>query len=437
MLSAVEVPAGEAVAEALELELGDPVAEIVRVRLADREPFALERSSFPLARFPGLLELDLTRLALRPAAEHYARAADPRGRASGAGAGRRRSRPRLSRSLAGAPLMLVERTAYAATGDAVEFARDLFRGDRTRIVAWASALTAHMTDDRAQVVVIGGGIAGVSVAYHLAREGVRDVLLLEKGELTSGSTHHAAGLVTQFNPSPTMMRFRRYSVELYRELGVFETVGSLRMASSQESLLELRRGVSRARGHRARRRARLARGGRPAACPRPARSRSTARSGCPVTATSIRTSRRTPSPPPARELGVAHSHGDAGDRHRARSARRGAGACVTDAAGSRRSTVVNACGIWAPQVAAMVGAFTPSIPVDHQHVTLHAVAGHELRAGHALLPRHRQPRLRQGRVRRRHVRRLRAGPGGRWARRRALGAREPSRSAGSRRASRS
>ena len=52
------------------------------------------------------------------------------------------SRPRLSRCSSGAPLMLVERTAYAAGGDAVEFARDLFRGDRTRVVAWASALTA-------------------------------------------------------------------------------------------------------------------------------------------------------------------------------------------------------------------------------------------------------------------------------------------------------
>ena len=50
------------------------------------------------------------------------------------------------------------------------------------------------------------------VAYHLALAGRRDVLLLEKDELTSGSTHHAAGLVTQFNPSATMMRFRRYSV---------------------------------------------------------------------------------------------------------------------------------------------------------------------------------------------------------------------------------
>src|SRR5579871_970055 len=80
--------------------------------------------------------------------------------------------------------------------------------------------------ERARVVVIGGGIAGVSVAYHLARAGWSDLVLLDKGELTSGSTHHAAGLVTQFNPSPTMMRFRRYSIALYEELGVFARGGS-------------------------------------------------------------------------------------------------------------------------------------------------------------------------------------------------------------------
>src|SRR6266513_252472 len=102
--------------------------------------------------------------------------------------------------------------------------------------------------ERARSVVIGGGITGASVVYHLAKAGWRDVVLLEKDELTSGSTCHAAGLVTQFNPSPTMMRFRKYSIELYQELGVFETVGSLRFASSKNQLMELQRGVSRARG---------------------------------------------------------------------------------------------------------------------------------------------------------------------------------------------
>src|SRR2546427_1396487 len=102
--------------------------------------------------------------------------------------------------------------------------------------------------ERAQAVVIGGGITGTSVLYHLAKSGWRDTVLLEKDELTSGSTCHAAGLVTQFNPSPTMMRFRRYSIELYQEIGVFETVGSLRFASSRDQLMELQRGASRARG---------------------------------------------------------------------------------------------------------------------------------------------------------------------------------------------
>src|SRR3989449_11234557 len=98
--------------------------------------------------------------------------------------------------------------------------------------------------DRARAVVIGGGITGASVIYHLAKAGWRDTVLLEKAELTSGSTCHAAGLVTQFNPSPPMMRFRRYSIELYRRLGIFETGGSLRFASSRQQLLEQQPGGS-------------------------------------------------------------------------------------------------------------------------------------------------------------------------------------------------
>ena len=93
-----------------------------------------------------------------------------------------------------------------------------------------------------------GGITGCSVAFHLAEAGWTDVLLVEKAQLTAGSTCHAAGLVTVFNPSSTMMQFRRYSVELYERLGVFERVGSLRLASQPDQLLELERAASRARG---------------------------------------------------------------------------------------------------------------------------------------------------------------------------------------------
>ena len=248
------------------------------------------------------------------------------------------------------------------------------------------------------LVVIGGGIAGVQLRLP-PREGRRRAMssLVEKGELTSGSTHHAAGLVTQFNPSQTMMRFRRYSVELYRELGVFETVGSLRIASSPRELARAAaRGEPRQR-HRARRRARRARGGAPAACRRRAPDSLYGAVWMPgdgyvdphiathaVADAAARARRRDP-------------HPDARDRDRARPARRGPGGRDRRTAASRPSTVVNAAGMWAPRVAAMVGAFACSIPVDHQHIALRAVDGHELPREHAVLPRHRQPRLREGR----------------------------------------
>src|SRR5262245_23929987 len=102
--------------------------------------------------------------------------------------------------------------------------------------------------DQARVVVIGGGITGVSVAYHLAEQGWTDVLLVEKAGLTAGATSQAAGLVTAFNPSSTMLAWRRYSIDLYGRLGAFSAVGSVRLASSREQLNELQRTASRARG---------------------------------------------------------------------------------------------------------------------------------------------------------------------------------------------
>ena len=230
--------------------------------------------------------------------------------------------------------------------------------------------------ERAAIVVIGGGITGCSVAYHLAKAGRRDVLLLEKAELTSGSTCHAAGLVTQFNPSPTMMRFRRYSVELYRELGVFDTVGSLRIASSPESLQELERGASRARGI-----ALDVEVLSPEEVVRlmPAATRESLHGAIwiegdgsvdPHIATHALASA-------ARELGVRIETGRRVSGIRLGPSRE-VTAVETDAGPIETELVVNACGIWAPQVAAMVGGFTPSVPVDHQHIALAAVDGHEL-----------------------------------------------------------
>src|SRR4029079_3568468 len=102
--------------------------------------------------------------------------------------------------------------------------------------------------DHARVVVIGGGITGVSVASHRAEAGWTDVVRVEKAGLTAGSTSQAAGLVTAFNPSSTMLTWRKYSIELYGKLGAFSPVGSVRLASSPEQLKELERTASRARG---------------------------------------------------------------------------------------------------------------------------------------------------------------------------------------------
>src|ERR1700761_4917476 len=73
--------------------------------------------------------------------------------------------------------------------------------------------------ERARVVVIGGGVIGTSVAYHLAEAGIRDVLLLERAKLTSGTTWHAAGLMVTFgSTSETSTRLRQYTRDLYARL---------------------------------------------------------------------------------------------------------------------------------------------------------------------------------------------------------------------------
>jgi DNA-binding GntR family transcriptional regulator len=142
VVSAQETGAARSVAEALELEPGAAVVEVVRIRLADEEPIALERSHLPADRFRGILGLDLTRSLYELLGDRFdaapVRAVE---RIEPVLAGEEEADAlRVDR---GAPLMLVRRTAYDDAGAAVEHARDVFRGDRTRIVAWTSVLSAE------------------------------------------------------------------------------------------------------------------------------------------------------------------------------------------------------------------------------------------------------------------------------------------------------
>lgn len=107
----------------------------------------------------------------------------------------------------------------------------------------------------ARVVIIGGGIVGCSVAYHLARRGCTDVLLLERRRLTCGTTWHAAGLLGQLRATRNLTRLAQYTTELYagleRETGQatgFRQRGSIAVAASEARLEELQRGAAMARG---------------------------------------------------------------------------------------------------------------------------------------------------------------------------------------------
>jgi 4-methylaminobutanoate oxidase (formaldehyde-forming) len=230
--------------------------------------------------------------------------------------------------------------------------------------------------DQARAIVIGGGITGCSVLYHLAKAGWTDVVLVEKGELTSGATCHAAGMLTQFNTSPTIMRMREYSARLYRELNAYSRVGSVNMASSPQMLKTLQRNVSRAKGI-----------------------------GLNVEIISPQeTLKLIPWVSPENLYGSVYLPEDGHiDPHEttytvAKAATQ-LGAEVytrtrvtgidispggevsgvkTDRGDIRCEVVVNAAGIWGAQVAAMAGVAIPSTPVIHQHIALEPVAGHEI-----------------------------------------------------------
>jgi dimethylglycine dehydrogenase len=103
----------------------------------------------------------------------------------------------------------------------------------------------------ARVVIIGGGVVGVSSLYHLAKKGWTDCVLLEKNELTAGSTWHAAGNCPSFSTSWAVMNMQRYSLDLYARLGKevdypmnYHVTGSIRLAHSKERMMEFERARS-------------------------------------------------------------------------------------------------------------------------------------------------------------------------------------------------
>ncbi len=139
VLTAAQIPAGPAAAAALGLAEGDPVHDVRRIRLADGRPTVIEHSQFPAALFPGMLDCRLDGSLYDLLTSNY-------------GERPHRARESLEPVVAGVreaealevdegtPLMLVERTAYSVSGQPLEYARDLFRGDRTRVVVWTSEL---------------------------------------------------------------------------------------------------------------------------------------------------------------------------------------------------------------------------------------------------------------------------------------------------------
>jgi GntR family transcriptional regulator len=143
VLAAAQIPASPAAAAALGLAEGDPVHEVRRIRLADGRPMVIEHSLFPAGLFPDLLDCRLDGSLYELLEERY-------------GLRPHRAREMLEPVVAGvreaealevdegAPLMLVERTAYSRDGQPLEFARDLFRGDRTRVVVWTSELAGEL-----------------------------------------------------------------------------------------------------------------------------------------------------------------------------------------------------------------------------------------------------------------------------------------------------
>ena len=153
MVSAPDPPPSRLTARALGLDGDDLVHEVVRVRSANREPLAIEHTSLPAALFPDLLEHRLTGslyALLTKRYDHAPHTATEVLEPVIASA----EQAELLHVDDGSPLMLIQRTAYTASGVAVEFARDVFRADRTRITLRTGLAASARADPVADVILI-------------------------------------------------------------------------------------------------------------------------------------------------------------------------------------------------------------------------------------------------------------------------------------------
>ena len=226
---------------------------------------------------------------------------------------------------------------------------------------------------QASVVIIGGGVTGCSVAYHLAKEGVKDVVVLEKGNLASGATRHAAGLVTVYNTSLDILQLRMYSVQMFnefhREVGEecgWNPTGSLRLAASDDHYMYLRHGISKARGI--------------GLDVEFLGARETQELWPEISLDGLQGSIYLPQDGWLDPLKATHF---LAERAQACGAtilpetqvtdielgpRNEICAVLTNRGRIECEAVINAAGMWSPRIAEMVGLFMPIIPVQHQHV---------------------------------------------------------------------
>lgn len=231
----------------------------------------------------------------------------------------------------------------------------------------------------AQIVVIGGGIIGCSTAYHLARDHGAEVLLIEQGKLTSGSTWHAAGLVGQLRSSASITQVLKYSVELYKRLDAetglntgWKMTGCLRLATNADRWIEYRRLATTAKSFGMEMHL-LSPGEVKAIWP-------LMEVGDLVGATWL------PTDGQASPSDITQSLAKGARMHGARifegvrvTGFERAGpritAVVTDHGTVACDRVVNCAGQWSRQIGAMVGVAVPLQPVKHQYVITEAIQG--------------------------------------------------------------